>query len=243
MNNILVSVLLPTRERPQLVHRSVQSLLSHSKVPSAIEIIVAYDEDDMASAEYFNSNKWHDLIKSFGASSKELLCPKWGYQGLHHYYTAMARQAQGQWFLIWNDDATILTPEWDQYVQQNANFIGMLHMGTENFKSALTLFPLIPRVWLELFGEISQHQLNDSWIQDICHAADAVCGIPVSVFHDRYDVTGNNLDATYQNRRYDKKIYNHEDTKKIRSEWAIQLKEYRERMGACEPMPRPTEVR
>lgn len=237
MNNILISVLLPTRERPQLVHRSIQSLLSHSSTPTSIEIITAYDEDDATSEEYFNSAEWHNLIDSFGAKSLELKCPSWGYQGLHYYYTTMAKEAHGQWFLIWNDDATILTPRWDQYIWQNADFVGMLHMGTENFKSSLTLFPLIPRVWLELFGEISQHQLNDSWIQDICYAADAVRAIPVSIFHDRYDVTGNNLDATYQNRRYDKKVYNHEDMQKIRSQWAQQLMEYREQMSAYGPRP------
>jgi hypothetical protein len=242
MNNILISVLLPTRERPQLVHRSVQSLLSHSTVPSAIEIVTAYDEDDVASAEYFNSSNWRNLIDSFNARSLELKCPVWGYRGLHHYYTTMARQAQGQWFLIWNDDATILTVDWDQYVQQNANFVGMMHMSTENFKSNLTLFPLIPKVWLELFGEISQHQLNDSWIQDVCYTANAVREIPVSVFHDRYDVTGNNLDATYLNRCYDKKIYNHEDMQKIRNEWADRLIQYRKQNSSCEPRPLRTEA-
>ena len=237
MSQTLVSILLPTRNRITLVQRSVQSLLAQSADPTRIEIIVAYDNDDQASKQYFQSSDWPALIKSFGAGEQVIPCPKWGYHRLNHYYTAMAKQSQGQWLMIWNDDAVMLTPNWDQCIQDHKDFVGMLHMGTENFKSSLTLFPLIPKIWIDLFGEISQHQLNDSWIQDICHEAGAVQEIPVTVFHDRYDVTGNNLDATYQNRRYDKKIYNHETMRQVRSDWARRLRIHREQTVACAPTP------
>ena len=233
MNDILVSVLLPTRKRTALTHRSVQSLLSLSSCPGNIEIITAYDTDDIDSHDYFHGNEWKELINSYGSTYQSLKCPCWGYQGLHRYYTTMSLQARGRWFLIWNDDAVMRTSHWDQYIQENQDFIGMMHMTTENFKPNLTLFPLIPAVWLKLFGEISQHQLNDSWIQDICHEANAVCEIPVTVFHDRFDVTGNNLDTTFQNRVYGKKIYNHENMKATRSHWAQRLKQYREQSSAC----------
>ena len=238
MNDILVSILLPTRARTPLVERSVTSMLSTSTNPGRIEIIAAYDDDDIDSQQYFNNPRWHDLIASFNASQQVLECPQWGYSRLNQYYTAMAKQARGQWLMIWNDDAVMRTTGWDQYIFEHKDFVGMLHMGTENFKASLTLFPLIPKVWIDLFGEVSLHQLNDSWIQDICHEANAVKEIPVTVFHDRYDVTGNNLDATFQNRRYDKKIYNHETMRQVRSEWAQRLNAYREQTAACDAMPR-----
>jgi hypothetical protein len=230
----LISILLPTRNRTRLVYRSVESLLANSICPSRIEIVTAYDDDDLASREFFQSKEWQALIDRYSASSQTCCCPTWGYSQLNRYYTTMAKQSQGRWLMIWNDDAVMLTTSWDQAVADNQDFVGMLHMGTENFKPSLTLFPLIPKVWLDLFGEISQHQLNDSWIQDICHEAGAVREIPVSVFHDRYDVTGNNLDATFQNRQYGKKLYNHEDMKRVRSEWAQRLKKYREQTVACD---------
>jgi hypothetical protein len=240
MNNILVSVLLPTRARTKLVHRSVASVLSKSVDPTQIEIITAYDEDDQTSIKYFHSDKWQSLINKYQAHEQTLCCPCWGYSGLNQYYTAMAKQAHGKWFMIWNDDAVMITSGWDQHVADNQDFMGMLHMATENFKSNLTLFPLIPNVWMDLFGEISQHQLNDSWIQDICHQANAVREIPVTVFHDRFDVTGNNLDATFRHRVYNKKLYNHETMQQIRTDWAQKFKQYREQTAACEPTLRPT---
>jgi hypothetical protein len=231
---VLISVLLPTRNRIELAKRSVESLLSASANPTCIEIITAYDDDDLVSQTYFQSNNWASLVTAFGARNQNCCCPAWGYSQLNRYYTTMAKQAQGQWLMIWNDDAVMLTQGWDQHVRDNQDFVGMLHMNTENFKPNLTLFPLIPQVWIELFGEISQHQLNDSWIQDICHEANAVLEIPVNVFHDRYDVTGNNLDLTFQNRIYNKKMYNHETMRQIRSEWAGRLKDYREQTVACD---------
>lgn len=236
MNNILVSVLLPTRKRTHLVHRSVQSLLSLSSCPANIEIIVAYDDDDSESDSYFQGSSWKQFIRSHGAEFQVLKCPRWGYQKLNQYYTAMARRARGQWFFIWNDDTVMLSQDWDQEVQANSDFVGMLHMTTENFKPSLTLFPLIPRVWIELFEAISLHQLNDSWIQDICHEANAVKSLSSRLFHDRFDVTGNNLDETFQNRVYGKKLYNHENMRMVRSQWAQKLKQYREQTVACAPM-------
>jgi len=235
MSRFLVSVLVPTKNRTGLLARSVKSLIDNCADASQIEIVVAYDEDDLTTKNYLSSDAWQVLTQSTNITT--CLCPSWGYSGLNRYYTTMAQQSQAAWFMIWNDDAVMLTPQWDIHLEQHKDFVGMLHMVTENFKPSLCLFPLIPRIWLELFGEISQHQLNDSWIQDICTQANAVRSIPVTVFHDRYDVTGNNLDDTYKKRRYDKKIYNHESMQKIRADWSRRLIEYREQIAACEPKP------
>ena len=51
-----ISILLPTRERTQLVEKSIKSLLDLATDPSNIEILIAYDDDDQLSREYFNSS-------------------------------------------------------------------------------------------------------------------------------------------------------------------------------------------
>jgi hypothetical protein len=228
MSQILVSVLLPTRQRTKMVESSVRSLLKSCADPSRIEIVVAYDNDDHESRKYFTSKSWTDLMQDLGSSYHIMSCEPWGYANLNKYYNVMAKSSRGKWLLIWNDDALMNSAGWDQQIHEHQDFVGMLHMTTTNFKSNLTLFPLIPRKWLELFGEISPQQITDSWIQDICHEADAVKVIPATVFHDRYDVTGNNLDDTYKNRWYNKKGYNHESMKLMRQQWAQKLKQCRE---------------
>lgn len=240
MPPISISVLLPTRKRTTLVQRSVESLFALSASPEQIEVVLAYDEDDAESDQYFNSPDWQSLVTSWRGHLQLLRCPPWGYWQLNRYYNFAASRAQGSWLVVWNDDAVMKTSNWDQQVVANQGFVGMLHMTTENFKPNLTLFPIVPRIWLDLFGEISHTQITDTWIQEICHEADAVRSIPVSVFHDRFDVTGNNLDQTYLDRRYNKKDFNHENMKRLRSEWAHRLKQYREHGDACDAKPHQT---
>lgn len=224
---MLVTVLLPTRQRPHLVERSVRSLLDNSSDPSAIEIAVAFDQDDDQSQQYLNSTEWSELIKSFNSQAKVFETPRWGYQELHKYYNLLAEHASGKWLLVWNDDAVMRTPEWDSLVQDNIDFVGLLHMRTENYRDKFALFPLIPKVWTELFGCVSQSNSNDSWIQHICLEADAICRIDAVVFHDRADLTGNNLDETYLNRTDQKKIYKSAEMRQLRHEWAQKLIAYR----------------
>lgn len=222
--DILISVMLPTRQRTHLVERSVSSLLETAQDPNCIEICVAYDCDDNESKQYFNSVQWRNTIGS--AQSQVFETPNWGYVNLHNYYNLLAEKSQGQWLFLWNDDAVMKSQAWDQQVRANRDFFGMLHMGTQNFSSSLTLFPLIPRTWLDVFETLSLCNLCDSWIQDICTEAGAVKSVAAEIFHDRYDVTGNNNDSTYQNRNYQKKIYKSDAMRAVRSQWAQQFVNY-----------------
>jgi glycosyltransferase involved in cell wall biosynthesis len=224
---MLVTVLLPTRNRPHLVERSIRSLLENADDPTSIEIAVAFDQDDNLSREYLDSIAWRNLVNG---QSKIFETPKWGYQDLHKYYNLLAEHAAGKWLLIWNDDAIMKTQGWDSVIRDNADFVGLLHMRTENYRDKFALFPLIPRVWTEIFGCVSQSNSNDSWIQHICLEAEAIRRIDAVVFHDRADLTGNNLDSTYLNRTDQKKIYKSAEMRQLRHEWAQKLIEYRSKL-------------
>lgn len=224
-NEILISVMLPTRHRVDLVKRSISGLLEKARQPAKIEILIAYDDDDTGSKDYFSS-EWNVLIDSFGAHTQVFETPQWGYGELNDYYNLMSKNAKGQWLLLWNDDALMMDHAWDSAIEQHKNFLGMIHMTTENFGKNLTLFPLVPREWIGLFGCLSLSNLNDSWIQDICYAANTVLKIEPRIFHDRFDVTGNNHDSTYLNRNYRKKRHNSEEMKQERLSWAQRWRDF-----------------
>ena len=223
-----ISILLPTRERTQLVEKSIKSLLDLATDPSDIEILIAYDEDDQLSQEYFNSSNWASFIDSYKSQSKCFSTPKWGYGHLEKYYNFLGENATGKWLMLWNDDALMSSEGWDTRIQEVKDFVGLLHMTTDNFKKSLTLFPLVPDTWLDLFGSFG-HTPTDSWIQDVCTQASAVHNIDVHVLHDRYDVTGNNKDLTYLNRRpkESQRIYKSNEMQQLRHKWACRLKEYK----------------
>lgn len=223
----LVTVLLPTKRRVPLVIKSVRSVLSLARNPAEIEIAVAYDEDDHESDSFFQSMEWRQLIDQYGSQDCVFKTPKWGYVNLHNYYNLMSEKTNGKWLLIWNDDATLITPGWDQFVNDAGDHIGMLHVECTTYPK-LSLFPIFSRQWLNLFGTASLSNHIDSWIWDICIIADAVKDTPIQAYHDRYSETGNNNDQTYQERsRAGKKIYKSQEMKDIRYQWAQRLIEYR----------------
>jgi hypothetical protein len=59
----------------------------------------------------------------------------------------------------------------------------------------------VPRKWYELVGHLSQHSLNDAWLSQVAYMLDIFERIPVWCDHDRCDLTGNNNDTTFKNRK------------------------------------------
>lgn len=215
-----VSVLLPTRKRTRMVEHSVASVLSLATDPSQIEIAVAYDDDDEESHNYFSSDRWKTFVGSRGGTQIAFQCPNWGYSDLHNYYNLMAERSRGRWLLVWNDDAVMLTPGWDQQLKEIEHFQGMVHMHCTTYPK-LTLFPLFPRSWVDFFGCAAGGPHIDSWIQDICYEAGTVKKIQAEILHDRFSETGNNNDETFQNRTWHgKKLYKSDGMRKVRHEWA-----------------------
>jgi hypothetical protein len=232
--DILVTVMLPTRQRVGLLERTVRSLLDNASDPKIIEIAIAYDDNDTVTHDFLNSSAWQELVDQYQAPVQIFQTEAWGYAQLHNYYNLLAKNARGQWLFLWNDDAVMKSPNWETHIREQQDFMGLLHMATENFRNELTLFPLVPQRWLDVFGTLSLCNLCDSWIQDICHPINAVRSIPPIVFHDRFDVTGNNFDSTYENRNYQKKIYKSDAMRAVRQEWSNRLQEYIKRNGACD---------
>jgi hypothetical protein len=63
-----------------------------------------------------------------------------------------------------------------------------------------SIFPIVPRKWLDLLGYLSPHQISDAWLSQQAYMLNIWERIPVDVLHDRHDLTGNNGDETFQNR-------------------------------------------
>jgi hypothetical protein len=185
----LVSVLLPTRGRPDSLRFSVESLLERASVPQDIELLLAIDPDD-------------DIMREAGPlpAARVWTAPeRFGYEGLYRYFNHLATLATGDWLMLWNDDARMLTSGWDDIIRQQERW-GVLasranHCGDAN------LFPVFPRWWTEVTGHISLSPNVDVWIQEVGAMLGACSKVPIEVFHDRFDVTGNHDDQTYREGR------------------------------------------
>jgi hypothetical protein len=222
-----ISVLLPTRQRVELVKHSLHNLVSTASNPADLEILIAYDDDDTQSQEFFSGPEWQQWIADAGVSARVFCVPPRGYKLLQEYYNYLAIQSQGQWLLLWNDDAVIETPNWDDHVRQNDSWRMLLHIPCRNLATNSSIFPLFHRDWIDLFGIVSPINHADSWISEVCWQARAKRNIDVVAFHDRADLTGNNRDETFLQRDYSAQVeYHSAEMVALRKQWADQLRTY-----------------
>ena len=200
-----ISILLPTRKRTKMVEKSVAGLLDLARDAKRIHIAVAYDHDDEESAKYFSSPRWYNLVEPTGATQSVHEIKRLGWMDLHEYYNQLANTVESDWYFIWNDDAFMRSFGWDQEIHNQGNTKHMLSMESNGKRPDSTLFPCVPRLWVDTFGHIGYNPV-DQWIQDITYELEAYTRIESKIFHDHYAVTGNNNDETYKATSRQKKF-------------------------------------
>jgi len=181
----MISVLLPSRGRPESLTDSIGSLRVMADDPSRLEILVAADPDDLSTvkaAEQSRARYW-------------VAPTRYGYHRLHEYMNHLASLAAGEWLLLWNDDARMLTPGWDSRVEEADR--GVL-WPTHNDSPMLNIFPIVHRSLVEALGHFSLSPHCDSWVQDVATAVGAHHRIDVDIRHDRHDLTGGHNDQTWR---------------------------------------------
>jgi len=193
-----ISLLLPTRGRTDMLKRSILSLYDLAKNPTQIELLLAFDKDDQASLEWCKNNVF-PILETRGIDAKVIEFTPMGYVKLHEYVNALAGLADGDWLMFWNDDAVMQTQDWDLEIIQHTGKFLCLRMPTHNCHP-YAIFPIVPRDWFYLLGRLSSHQLTDATISQIAYVVGIMQNINVKVVHDRFDITGNNCDHTFQNR-------------------------------------------
>lgn len=200
MNNKFdISVLLPTRGRGQALGRSIRSLFELAENPSKIQLILGFDKDDTAGLDYWQQElqPWMDQQ---GHNYIAMKFDPMGYTRLHIYNNKMASYAQGRWFILWNDDAIVETQGWDTEIMKYGDDFKLLAFRTHQ-DHPYSIFPIMPRKWYDLIGYISPHPTQDGWVSQQAYLLNILERIPVWVKHDRYDLTGNNLDETFKGRQ------------------------------------------
>jgi hypothetical protein len=198
-HNIKISILLPTRGRQQMLKRSIMSLIDNASCADQIEILLGFDSDDPESFEFFQ----HDIGPELDQHAVTYTCLGFdplGYEKLHVYVNTLAGSANGEWFVFWNDDAIMQQEGWDSVILSHSGKFCLQAFDTHNMHP-YSIFPVVPREWFQLFDRLSNHQLNDAWLSQIAWMLDIVERIDVKVDHDRFDLTGNNKDQTFESRR------------------------------------------
>jgi glycosyltransferase involved in cell wall biosynthesis len=182
-NQKLVSVLIPTRGRPQLLVGCVDSLFSLAKDMGRVEIIFGVDQSDRPSIDRVSwfTRQWPGQIKVVQFAQDR------GYEGLHCCYNELARNACGEWLFLFNDDARIISPGWDESIEILTD---RSHDGVQAIVPVVhgrmnsSEFIFVRRKMFEVLGHLSRHHYVDTWLYTVLLMIDRVLHHPgITVVH------------------------------------------------------------
>ena len=99
-----------------------------------------------------------------------LVSGRQGYDRLHVYYQRLSQLARGDWLLVWNDDATMLTTGWDAVI---GDLPAEVHVaGVQSPHSPLCCFPAVRREAVAAIGKFCTDNPHvDTFWGDIATAA------------------------------------------------------------------------
>lgn len=139
-----VSLLLPTRGRPALAMRFLQSALAHAANPEYVEAILSVDDDDTASHH----------ISCPPLTTKVIVGPRATMGSLN---TRCLRESSGDIVILSNDDIVIATDGWDEKVRAlHRSIPDRVYLAYPNdlFKGKrLCTFPILSRKTCDLLGD------------------------------------------------------------------------------------------
>jgi hypothetical protein len=197
-NEYQIAILLPTRGRTEALDRSLLGLLELADDLDSIQLLLGLDTDDTVGIAHFQ-----DVLKprlnDLGVDYTAMTFDPIGYGRLNEYINELAKNSSADWLFFWNDDAIMETPGWDQHIIKHTGEFKLLAVHTHQ-DHPYSIFPIVPRAWLDVIGHLSLHSMTDAWLSQNAYCVDIWERIDIDVVHDRADLTGNNLDATYKQR-------------------------------------------
>jgi hypothetical protein len=236
MSNSTISVLLPTRGRREVLKSSLESLISKATDPENVELLLGIDEDDEGAREYIEQ-EIAPMLREYKVECRANIFKPLGYENLHVYVNTLAGNASGEWLFFWNDDGIMVTDGWDDVIRSYTGQFKLLAPRDNHDGHPYAIFPIVPRDWYTLIDHLSQNAQNDAWLSHIAYMLDIFERIDVEFIHDRADITGNNDDPTFQNRKYmegnpsDPKDFGHPGMQQARVATAYKIAWFLNRIG------------
>lgn len=236
MTHTVISVLLPTRGRTHALKKSLHSLISTAKNAKRIELLLGIDEDDTEVKQYIQS-EIAPMLREAEIECRAQVFKPLGYHKLNVYVNTLAGIATGDWLFFWNDDAIMLSENWDEQIDKYTGQFKLLAPRDNHDGHPYAILPIVPMGWFKLMDHLSLNAQNDAWLSHIAYMLDIFERIDVEFLHDRADLTGNNDDDTFKNREYkegnpeDPEDFGHPAMQQARVRSAFKIAWYLEKIG------------
>jgi GT2 family glycosyltransferase/SAM-dependent methyltransferase len=142
----IISIIVPTRRRPERLRSLLDSVKGMTRRPERIEIILVTDSDDQSYDGFAEPDLTiRRMVVAPGLSMGEL--NRAGYAA-----------ASGEYLMLLNDDVVLRTPGWDEQVlaafRSIDDGIVLVHVNDHLFEDKLCTFPFLSRTFCELAGGI-----------------------------------------------------------------------------------------
>ena len=121
-----ISVILPTRERTDLLWDLIYNLHQKTVDFANIEMIIGYDHDDKKTKEFLLDEEYKKdvLKKEFGENLIEVRTVEFSFAGkenIHKHFNILGDEARSdKWIWLCGDDFRVLTDKWDQVLKEHA---------------------------------------------------------------------------------------------------------------------------
>jgi glycosyltransferase involved in cell wall biosynthesis len=198
---LLISVLVPTRQRPDMLLRMLTSLFDTADQPERLETVLYIDDDDTATQE-LKLDKWN---------IRRLVGPR---QAMGRLNAICYAHSFGDIIILGNDDVVVRTRGWDTRIRQEVDrFHDQIYLFYPNdlYKGKkLSVFPILSRTTCDAIGDPFPADYRgafiDVHIMDIFRQLEG-CGhkrvsfLSDVVFeHMHYRLGKSTYDATYRAR-------------------------------------------
>ncbi|MHB1606652.1 MAG: glycosyltransferase family 2 protein [Leptospirales bacterium] len=175
-----ISVLIPTRKRPDYLKRMLESYEKTLVNSNQSELIFRCDNDDMETISYLSSTGFRIIIG-----------PRLdGYKSLPVFFNEMVKIADGDLFICGNDDMLFKTRNWPQLIIDEANKYpdGIFNIGVSTgLNDDKFPFSIVSRQLVDAMGLINDPRLlfSDIFLLDVTKYFNrAIRFSGVSIFHD-----------------------------------------------------------
>lgn len=192
----MISLLLPSRGRPDSLLRLAESAVSHANDPTDIELVVYIDEDDTS----YDGKEFPSQVKIY--STQRTLLSK--------YWNLAYEKATGPIYMHCGDDIVMQTFGWDTKVKEAFNKypdkIVLVYGddGDPNKDKNFGTHSFLHQQWIEALGYFVppyfSSDFNDTWLNELADAIGRKVKIDILTEHMHFAFRKGELDLTHAER-------------------------------------------
>jgi len=192
-----ISLLCPSRGRPNDMERLIKSVAATATKPSRVEILLYIDDDDPEKFNYLVAHKNLTIDPEVGQLlNVDMLVDEPLTTPLIN--NILADRAQGDVLLIANDDQVFVDKNWDVRIDEEAakypDDIYCMWFNDGRYQEKICTFPILSRKWVDTLGYIEpflfEHFNCDLWTWQIGQMIDRLHYIPDILVEHLHPDTG-----------------------------------------------------